>query len=143
MQERKEWEAKLQQARTEEAEAGAKRCASMAEKADALKRQHANDVRTLQDQLTTEKAQWQEEVVEKFSREAAAKEERVRAELLRERNEQLDALMRKLAEENMHEVARLEAEAKEREEAAAAGARASEARSQALRAELAGVREAE
>ena len=50
----------------------------MAEKADALKRQHANDVRTLQDQLTTEKAQWQEEVVEKFSREAAAKEERVR-----------------------------------------------------------------
>ena len=44
-QERKEWEAKLQQARTEEAEAGAKRCASMAEKADALKRQHANEQR--------------------------------------------------------------------------------------------------
>lgn len=101
-----------------------------------MKRQHANDVRILREQLTAERDQWQTEVVAKLTREFAAKEEQVRVQLVRERDEQLEALMERLGEEQLGEVQRATAAAREREAVEVARAEAAERACDALRQNL-------
>lgn len=125
------------QVRLQEAKIHAERMAVANEKSETLKRQHAAELLALQEQLTTEKAQWQADVAEKISAEFAAKEETLRTRLVRERDEQLDALMRKLGEDHMAEAAALQRAAEERNAAADKKIVAAETRSAQLAQDLA------
>jgi 5-azacytidine-induced protein 1 len=127
-QDRRDHGGACDQVRLQEAKIHAERLAVVNEKVETLKRQHAAELLALQEQLTTEKAQWQSDVAEKISAEFATKEEVLRTRLVRERDEQLDALMRKLGEDHMAEAAELRRAAEEHNAAADDKLAAAEAR---------------